>query len=268
MNKLGYFLIPLFTLALLSACSSAPEVTSDVFDDTAAAVEDVVENTPEAVVEIFEDAMEQDDDNDDSMMEEDNNDVMMDDDEVEEINTDLNEPTPTPPTTMDSNYDLGTYDGALLTGKKTVVIATRLGDITVEIDADIAPLAATNFIVHAQNGYYNDVIFHRVIPEFMIQGGDPQGIGVGGESIYGRDFEDEPNDEQMVRGVLAMANRGPNTNGSQFFITQADAPWLTGNHTIFGKVTDGMDVVDAIVAEDRDARDKPTEEISMQVAVK
>jgi peptidyl-prolyl cis-trans isomerase B (cyclophilin B) len=257
MNKLAYVLIPLFTLALLSACGSSQPIPVDGGDNTGAnagSLDELLDDTNE----LMDDTKEVADDAMDAVK-----DVMDDDDKEIDLDT-----PPSPPTTMDKQYDLGTYEGELKSGKTTVTIATRLGDMVVEIDADIAPLAATNFIVHAQNGYYTDIIFPRVIPEFMIQGGDPQGLGIGGESIYGRDFEDEPNDEQMVRGVLAMANRGPNTNGSQFFITQADAPWLTGNHTIFGKVTSGMDVVDAIANAERDARDKPTEAISMQMTIK
>lgn len=132
-------------------------------------------------------------------------------------------------------------------GKHTVTLKTSLGDIEVELDADKAPLAATNFYMLSKTGYYNGLTFHRTIPGFMIQGGDPNGNGTGGQSIYGKAFEDEQNDWKMVRGMLAMANRGPNTNGSQFFIVHADeTPWLDGNHTIFGKVTKGMDVVDKI----------------------
>jgi cyclophilin family peptidyl-prolyl cis-trans isomerase len=112
------------------------------------------------------------------------------------------------------------------------------------------------------DGFYDGVIFHRVIPDFMIQGGDPTGTGTGGP---GYQFEDEPNEHRVVRGALAMANAGPNTNGSQFFIVTAEAtPWLDGKHTVFGRVTSGMDVVDRISAVDRDANDRPREPVTIE----
>lgn len=138
------------------------------------------------------------------------------------------------------------FNGEMLTGKHTVILKTSLGDITLELDADKAPKTVTNFAALAQMGYYNELTFHRVIPGFMIQGGDPNGNGTGGQSIFGESFEDEANDLQMNRGVIAMANRGPDTNGSQFFITVAATTWLQGRHTIFGKVVEGMDIVDKI----------------------
>lgn len=155
-----------------------------------------------------------------------------------------------------------------LSGKHTVVLKTTKGDITLELDADAAPKTVTNFITLAKRGYYDGLKFHRVIPDFMIQGGDPDGNGTGGESIYGESFEDEPNDLKMERGVLAMANRGPDTNGSQFFITVIATDWLQGRHTIFGHVTKGMDVVDAISKVQRDARDMPTTPVTYTVEVK
>jgi cyclophilin family peptidyl-prolyl cis-trans isomerase len=162
------------------------------------------------------------------------------------------------------------FNGQLATGKHTVVMKTSKGDITLEIDADAAPKAATNFLVLSQMGYYNGLGFHRIIQGFMIQGGDPEGTGAGGSSIFGDSFEDEPNDLQMERGMIAMANRGPNTNGSQFFIIQAPAgtPWLQGRHTIFGRVTDGMDVVDAIAAVPVNQNDnKPLEPVTYDIEV-
>lgn len=139
------------------------------------------------------------------------------------------------------------FNGQALSGKQIVILKTSKGDITLELDADKAPKTVTNFVMLSKMGYYSGLTFHRVIPDFMIQGGDPEGNGTGGQSIYGETFEDEPNDLQMERGVIAMANRGPNTNGSQFFITVAPTTWLQGRHTIFGRVTEGMDIVDAIV---------------------
>ena len=171
-------------------------------------------------------------------------------------------------TASTSNTPIG-FDGQLLSGKHTVILKTSKGDITVELDADAAPKTVTNFVVLAKAGYYNGLTFHRVIPDFMIQGGDPNGNGTGGTSIYGETFEDEPNALPMVRGAIAMANRGPNTNGSQFFIIQApETPWLQGRHTIFGKVTKGMDVVDAIVAVPRDSQDRPNTAVTYTVEVK
>lgn len=155
-----------------------------------------------------------------------------------------------------------------LSGKHTVILKTTKGDITLELDADAAPKTVTNFITLAKRGYYDGLKFHRVIPDFMIQGGDPDGNGTGGESIYGESFEDEPNDLKMERGVLAMANRGPDTNGSQFFITVIATDWLQGRHTIFGKVTNGMDIVDAISKVQRDSRDMPTTPVTYTVEVK
>lgn len=144
------------------------------------------------------------------------------------------------------------FDGVLLTGKHHVTIKTNLGDIAVELDADKAPKTVTNFVTLAKSGYYDGLTFHRVIPRFMIQGGDPSGDGTGGASVFGASFEDEINDQKLVRGALAMANRGPDTNGSQFFIVQAEAtPWLDGRHTVFGMVTSGMDVVDKISIGDK-----------------
>ena len=138
---------------------------------------------------------------------------------------------------------------------------TSMGAIAVELFDDHAPKTVANFRKLAEDGFYNGVIFHRVIPDFMIQGGDPTGTGSGGP---GYTFEDEFNDRSVERGALAMANSGPNTNGSQFFIVTADAcPWLDGKHTVFGRVTDGMDVVDAISDVDRDARDKPHQDVTI-----
>jgi len=206
------------------------------------------------------------------------------------------------------------YHGEILSGKHTTVISTSLGDITVELDADAAPKTVTNFIALAQEGYYDNLIFHRVIPDFMIQGGDPNGNGTGGRSVFGNTFEDEINAESyglhermlkdevqdqalpeqlaeaslkdyyemtgyrydsnlqslpMSYGYLAMANSGPNTNGSQFFIIQRKegTPWLEGKHTVFGKVTEGMDIVDAITAVERSANDKPVEDVTFSVIV-
>jgi len=205
------------------------------------------------------------------------------------------------------------FDGQILKGKHTAVFHTSMGDITVQLDADAAPKTVTNFVALAKSGYYNGLLFHRVIPDFMIQGGDPNGNGTGGESIFGDSFEDEINantygldkkklkdaaagqplpDEikdktvkeyyemqgyvynsklkslPMVHGALAMANRGPNTNGSQFFIVQATAtPWLDGKHTVFGNVTKGLDIVDAIAKVARDSSDKPLEPITYNVEI-
>lgn len=156
-----------------------------------------------------------------------------------------------------------------LSGMHTVVLKTSMGDITLELDADAAPKTVTNFVTLSKQGYYDGIIFHRVIPGFMIQGGDPLGNGTGGESIYGPEFEDEPNDLQMVRGAIAMANRGPNTNGSQFFIVQAEAtPWLQGRHTVFGRVSEGLDIVDAIANVERGANDKPVTPVTFTPEVR
>ena len=130
----------------------------------------------------------------------------------------------------------------------TATIKTSKGDIVVELRADIAPKAVENFVTHAKNGYYDGTIFHRVIKNFMIQGGDPTGTGRGGESIWGKPFEDEFSPKALFdkSGILAMANAGANTNGSQFFITTVPTYWLNGRHTIFGYVKKGMDVVKKI----------------------
>src|SRR2546427_5688142 len=138
---------------------------------------------------------------------------------------------------------------------------TNHGAIAVELfDAD-APKTVENFKKLAGDGFYDGVIFHRVIPDFMIQGGDPTGTGSGGP---GYTFEDEANDRRVVRGALAMANAGPNTNGSQFFIVTADAcPWLDGKHTVFGEVSAGIDAVDKLEGVPTDGRDKPGEPIGI-----
>ncbi|WP_415396605.1 peptidylprolyl isomerase [Sulfurimonas sp. CS5] len=120
-----------------------------------------------------------------------------------------------------------------------VIIETTQGNIELVLYKDIAPLTVENFTTHVKNGYYNGVAFHRVIKGFMIQGGDPTESGRGGESIWGGSFKDEFKDKTFDKvGILAMANSGPNTNGSQFFITTAKTPWLNGRHTIFGQITD------------------------------
>jgi peptidyl-prolyl cis-trans isomerase B (cyclophilin B) len=139
---------------------------------------------------------------------------------------------------------------------------TNHGAIAVELFDDDAPKTVENFTKLAGDGFYDGVIFHRVIPDFMIQGGDPTGTGRGGP---GYTFEDEFNDHSVERGALAMANSGPNTNGSQFFIVTADScPWLDGKHTVFGRVTDGMDVVDTISELETDARDRPREDVVIE----
>ncbi len=141
-------------------------------------------------------------------------------------------------------------------------IHTDHGAIDVELFDEDAPKTVENFTSLARKGFYDGVIFHRVIPDFMIQGGDPTGTGTGGP---GYQFDDEENDHSVARGVLAMANAGPNTNGSQFFVVTADAcPWLDGKHTVFGRVTSGMDVVDRIAEQPRDARDKPRDDVTME----
>lgn len=182
--------------------------------------------------------------------------------------------------------DAANYPGPEATFK------TNRGDITVKLFADIAPKTVENFVTHAKNGYYDNQIFHRVIKDFMLQGGDPTGTGMGGESIWGGSFADEfANNVFNMRGALSMANAGPNTNGSQFFIVQATGmlksmksdlrnsslpeevvktyvkggtPWLDGKHTVFGHVIAGMDTVDAIAAVGVDMYDKPTQDVIIE----
>lgn len=180
------------------------------------------------------------------------------------------------------------------TGDTVAVLHTSMGDIKIKLFGDKAPKTVENFTTHAKNGYYNGLKFHRVIKDFMIQGGDPMGTGVGGESIWGAPFEDEFDPSlHNLRGALSMANAGPNTNGSQFFIVQArdvpanmleqmkdladsgfpaeiteaystlgGTPWLDFRHTVFGQVFEGMEVVDAI-AETKTVNDVPAEDVIM-----
>ena len=179
-------------------------------------------------------------------------------------------------------------------GETVAVMHTNMGDIFIRLFADRAPKTVENFVTHAKNGYYDGLIFHRVIKDFMIQGGDPTGTGCGGESIWGPKFEDEFDVElHNLRGALSMANAGPNTNGSQFFIVQAaevpeslvdqmlelpkmfpentvDAyrelggtPWLDFKHSVFGHVFEGLDVVDAIAAVKTGMNDKPVEDVKI-----
>ena len=181
-------------------------------------------------------------------------------------------------------------------GEPIAVLHTSMGDIAIRLFPDKTPKTFENFTTHAKNGYYDNRIFHRVIKDFMIQGGDPLGNGTGGESIWGEPFEDEPDIElRNYRGALSMANAGPNTNGSQFFIVQATScpqqmldqmpaladrgfpkevadnyaaiggtPWLDFKHTVFGQVYDGMDVVDAIAAVKVGGGDRPKEDVVLR----
>jgi cyclophilin family peptidyl-prolyl cis-trans isomerase len=137
----------------------------------------------------------------------------------------------------------------------SATLHTSEGTVEIELFPDGAPKTVDNFTRLAGEGFYDGLIFHRVIPDFMVQGGCPRGDGTGGP---GYQFEDEPNEHLVARGALAMANAGPNTNGSQFFIVTAEeCPWLDGKHTVFGRVVSGQDVVDRISKVDRDARDRP-----------
>ena len=178
-------------------------------------------------------------------------------------------------------------------GEVLVEMKTTMGDIKIKLFPEQAPKTVENFLGHARSGYYNGIIFHRVIPNFMIQGGDTTGTGMGGESIWGGTFEDECVPELLnIRGALSMANAGPGTNGSQFFIVQAKqvetsilkqmevrgwskeqvelykknggTPWLDGKHTVFGQVVEGMDVVDNIANVDRNMQDKPKEDVKIE----
>ncbi len=180
-------------------------------------------------------------------------------------------------------------------GDTLAVMHTNMGDIKIKLFPEKAPKTVENFVTHSKNGYYNGLKFHRVINDFMIQGGDPRGNGTGGESIWGGSFKDEFDPElHNLRGALSMANSGPNTNGSQFFIVQASevpanmleqmrdledngfpaditaayaelggTPWLDFRHTVFGQVTDGMDVVDAIAAVETN-NDVPCEDVIIE----
>lgn len=149
--------------------------------------------------------------------------------------------------------------------EKTIVMETNQGTFELTLKPKVAPKACENFEKHVQNGYYDGIIFHRVIKDFMIQGGDPDGRGTGGKSIWGKSFEDEFDSSVTFSkpGILAMANAGPNTNGSQFFITTAETPWLNNRHTIFGEVTSGYDIVEKIEKSKTGFQDRPIEEIKI-----
>jgi len=151
--------------------------------------------------------------------------------------------------------------------KTVAVIKTNMGTIEIELFEKQTPRTVGNFVGLANKGYYNGIIFHRVITNFMIQGGDLTGTGTGGQSFYGKKFEDEivPSLKHDVPGILSMANSGPNTNGSQFFITLVPTSWLDGKHTVFGKVIAGMDVVQAIgKVQTSKPGDKPLKDVMME----
>lgn len=162
----------------------------------------------------------------------------------------------------------------LFAANPIAVLETNQGSIEIELRPDIAPKAVENFITHSKNGYYDGLIFHRVIKNFMLQGGDPTGTGRGGESIWGEKFEDEFSPKAIFDkpGILAMANAGPNTNGSQFFITTVPTYWLNGRHTIFGYVVKGMDIVkkiEIVPTNGQQRGDKPlTDQIINSIKIK
>lgn len=165
-------------------------------------------------------------------------------------------------TDMTSNFDQTALPGK---GEQIVVMETSKGTIKLRLFPEQAPKTVENFVGLAQKGYYNGITFHRVIPGFMIQGGDPTATGMGGESLWGTSFEDEFSDElSNIPGSLSMANAGPNTNGSQFFINQVNNDFLDGRHTVFGQVFEGMDVVDEITQVQTGAQDKPVEDVRME----
>ena len=147
----------------------------------------------------------------------------------------------------------------------TTLLTKSQGAITVELYTNHAPKTCKNFSTLATRGYYNGTIFHRIIPSFMIQGGDPSGTGRGGSSIYGEKFEDEISSslKHTGAGILSMANSGPNTNGSQFFITLAPTPWLDGKHTIFGRVKNGMKIVQRMGLVKTGAEDRPLDQVKI-----
>jgi len=172
-----------------------------------------------------------------------------------------------PPETV-TQTTMETFDQTAMpeAGDQIAVIQTNLGTIKIRLFSTKVPKTVENFVGLIGKGYYDGIIFHRVIPDFMLQGGDPLGNGTGGESLWGGKFEDEfhPN-LKNIRGALSMANSGPNTNGSQFFIVHAQAtPWLDGLHSVFGQVYEGMDVVDAIALVERGPNDKPMEDVVME----
>lgn len=148
------------------------------------------------------------------------------------------------------------------------MLNTTMGMIKLELYTDHAPRTCHNFLKLVERGYYNKCPFHRIIPDFMIQGGDPTGTGRGGTSIYGGKFEDEihPGLKHTGAGVLSMANSGKDTNGSQFFISLAPTPWLDGKHTIFGRVASGMRVVERMGKVNTDRDDRPVDEVAIQEA--
>lgn len=163
--------------------------------------------------------------------------------------------------------ETNTEEESTVTKEITVaVINTNMGKIEIELFADQTPKTVENFIGLANKGYYNGVIFHRVIADFMIQGGDPTGTGRGGESLWGSKFADEivPSLKHAEPGILSMANAGPNTNGSQFFITVVPTPWLDGKHTVFGKVINGMNVVYDISKVKTGPGDRPVNDVMME----
>jgi len=218
-----------------------------------------------------------------------------------------------PETTVDTTPTDYVFDGKTLSGKYDVILHTSMGDIELELDANAAPKTVTNFIALSKMGYYDGLTFHRVMSDFMIQGGDPNGNGTGGESVFGSSFEDEINADSyglqkkklkdqvdgdlppelenatvkdylqlqgyrfmdnlkslpMKKGSIAMANSGPNTNGSQFFIIQRKegTDWLEGKHTVFGKVTDGLDIVDDIAVIATGPNNTPLEPVTFTVEI-
>ena len=150
-------------------------------------------------------------------------------------------------------------------GDTLVAMETTLGTVTLRFFPEDAPKAVENFVTHAKNGYYDGIVFHRVIKDFMIQGGDPTGTGMGGESIFGGEFDNEPSSRlSHIVGALSMANAGPDTNGSQFFVVQGrNAKYLDGDYSVFGQVVEGMDVVDSIAKTPVDRNDRPKTEMKI-----
>ena len=198
-------------------------------------------------------------------------------------------------TNSEQQGEIGVYpqlSTEVASNEALVIMHTSMGDLKIKLFPEYAPKTVENFLTHAENGYYEGIIFHRVIQDFMIQGGDPTGTGMGGESIYGQEFEDEFSMNLFnLRGALSMANAGANTNGSQFFIVQASEPpatveqltaggWpeeiaeayaknggtphLDQKHTVFGQVIEGMDIVDQIAAVETGAQDKPVTDVTIE----